>query len=449
MNTPRSTAWFTLLVLFGINAMNFYDRQIIAAVTEPIRKEWALSDSEMGLLGTAFTLLYAAVGVPLGRLCDGWKRTRLLGIGVTVWSLLTAASGLAWNYWSLFAARLGVGVGEASCAPAANSLIGDLYPPAQRGRALSIFMLGLPIGLFLSFWLSGWIAHTWGWRSAFYFACVPGLFLAALTLRIPEPRRGAAEPGLPAARPRAGSPYRAVLSIPTMWWIIASGALFNFKLYALSGFLPAFLSRYHLLNLKESNNISAVVFGAAGVCGLLGGGWMADRLSKRWPTGRLLFGALALTLASPFLYLALAKPAGAIAGFTLLLGAGLALMYAYYSCVYAAIQDVVEPSLRGTAMALYFFAMYVLGGSLGPVGTGMLSDHFARKAMSAAGATAMAEPFKATGLHHAMEVIPLLSLLVALVLYAASRTVAADMERLRRSLSEAGARPATLANPED
>ena len=126
----------------------------------------------------------------------------------------------------------------------------------------------------------------------------------------------------------------------------------------------------------------------------------------------------------------------AIAGFTVLLGAGLALMYAYYSCVYAAIQDVVEPSLRGTAMALYFFAMYVLGGSLGPVGTGMLSDHFARKAMSAAGATAMAEPFKATGLHHAMEVIPLLSLLVALVLYAASRTVAADMEKLRRRLNE-------------
>ena len=448
MKTDRPKAWFTLLVLFGINAMNFYDRQILAAVTEPIRKEWALSDSAIGLLGTAFTLLYAAVGVPLGRLSDGWKRTRLLGLGVAVWSLLTAASGLAWKYWSLFAARLGVGVGEASCAPAANSLIGDLYPPAQRARALSIFMLGLPVGLFLSFWLSGWIAQAWGWRSAFYFACVPGLLLAALTLRIPEPLRGGAEVCRPAARPRPGSPYRAVLSIPTMWWIIASGALFNFKLYALSGFLPAFLSRYHLLSLKESNNISAVVFGAAGVCGLLGGGWMADRVSKRWPAGRLSFAALALALASPFLYLALAMPAGAITGFTLLLGMGLALMYVYYSCVYAAIQDVVDPSLRGTAMALYFFAMYVLGGSLGPVGTGMLSDHFARKAMSAAGATAMAEPFKAAGLHHAMQVIPLLSLLVALVLYAASRTVAADMERLRRRLSEADAGSATPANSE-
>lgn len=436
MNGEHRPAWYALFVLFGINALNFYDRQILTAVTEPIRKEWGLNDSAMGLLGTAFTLLYAAVGVPLGRLADGWSRTKLLGIGVTVWSLLTAASGLAWNYWSLFVARLGVGVGEASCAPAGNSLIGDLYLPTQRARAISIFMLGLPVGMFLSFWLSGRIAHAFGWRSAFYFACVPGLLLAALALWIPEPVRGAAEGCLTSTRPRAGSPYRTVLSIPTMWWIIASGALFNFNLYALSGFLPAFLSRYHLQNLKEANNISAVVFGVAGVCGLLGGGWMADRLSKTQPTGRLLFASLALLLASPGLYLALAKPAGAIAGFTLLMGTSLTLIYVYYSCVYAAIQDVVEPSLRGTAMALYFFAMYVLGGSLGPVGTGMLSDHFARKAMTTAGATSMAEPFKAAGLHDAMQVLPLLYLLVVLVLYAASRTVKADMEKLRRRMSE-------------
>ena len=440
MNTVRRKTWFALFVLFGINTMNFYDRQILAAVTEPIRKEWVLSDSAMGLLGTAFTLLYAAVGVPLGRLADGWTRTRLLGIGVTVWSLLTAASGLAWNYWSLFAARLGVGVGEASCAPAANSLIGDLYPAQQRARAISIFMLGLPVGLFLSFWLSGRIAHAFGWRAAFFFACVPGLILAVLAAKMPEPLRGGAELYRTAPRLSTGSPYRTVLSRPTMWWIIASGALFNFILYALSGFLPAFLSRFHLLNLKESNNISAVVFGAAGLCGLLGGGWMSDRWSKTWPSGRLLFAAMSLTIASPCLYFALNKPSGAIAGFTCLMGASLALMYAYYSCVYAAIQDVVEPSMRGTAMALYFFAMYVLGGSFGPIGTGMLSDHFARKAMSAAGATAMAEPFKAAGLHDAMQVIPLFCLAVALVLFAASCTVKADMEKLRRRMGEAEGR---------
>src|SRR6266850_8401833 len=205
--TAPISARFALWVLFGINAINFYDRQIIAAVMEPLRKEWTLNDSAMGLLGTAFTLVYAAVGVPLGRLADTWKRTRLLSIGVAFWSLLTAASGMAWNYGSLFITRLGVGVGEASCAPAANSLIGDLYPPTQRARALSIFMLGLPVGLFLSYWVSGRIAHSYGWRAAFYFPCLPGLVLAALSLKIREPQRGAAESGAQAGRQREGSPY--------------------------------------------------------------------------------------------------------------------------------------------------------------------------------------------------------------------------------------------------
>jgi predicted MFS family arabinose efflux permease len=106
--TEKRQAWFALLVLFGINTMNFFDRQVLAAVAEPIRKEWLLSDSALGWLNTAFTLIYAAVGVPLGRLSDRWKRTRILSIGVAVWSVLTAASGLAWSFWSLFAARLGV-----------------------------------------------------------------------------------------------------------------------------------------------------------------------------------------------------------------------------------------------------------------------------------------------------------------------------------------------------
>src|SRR6185436_21153325 len=120
----RGALW-ALVVLFAISTMNFFDRSILAAVAEPIRKEWGLSDSALGLLGTAFTLLYAFVGVPFGRWADTRPRKWLLAAGCAVWSLLTAVSGLAQNSWQLFAARLGVGVGEASCAPAANSLIGN------------------------------------------------------------------------------------------------------------------------------------------------------------------------------------------------------------------------------------------------------------------------------------------------------------------------------------
>src|SRR5689334_23111639 len=147
MGAIRPRLGFTLCVLLGVNTMNFFDRQILPAVQEKIRKDWDLSDSELGWLGTAFILLYAVVGLPLGRLADVWRRKWILAGGVALWSLLTLGSGLAWGFWSLFVLRLGVGVGEASCAPAANSLIGDLVGPGRRARALAVFMLGLPLGL--------------------------------------------------------------------------------------------------------------------------------------------------------------------------------------------------------------------------------------------------------------------------------------------------------------
>jgi MFS family permease len=385
----------------------------------------------MGFLSTAFTLVYAAVGIPLGRLADNWKRNRILSLSLALWSVLTAASGLARGYVSLVATRLGVGIGEAACAPAANSLIGDLFPPSQRARALSIFMLGLPVGLFLCYWLSGRIAQAYGWRSAFYVAGVPGLLLAILAWRLREPARGAAEGSAMAAKRRPGSPWAVVLGIPTMWWIILSGALFNFNMYAVNAFTVAFLARYHQVSLREATWITAWVLGAVGVLGLLLGGWASDRVSRVRPSGRLQLAAAATLVSAPCLLLALRQPGGDVLGFTLFMGAGSTLMFAYYSCVYPAIQDVVEPALRGTAMALYFFAMYVLGGSLGPVATGALSDYCARQVMMNAGATAMSEAFKAAGLHTAMHVIPLLSFLLGVVLFAAARTVGSDMEQLR------------------
>jgi len=421
-------AWYALLVLFGINMMNFFDRQIPAAVTEPLRKEWGLTDTQIGLLATAFTLIYAAAGVPLGRLSDTRARKKILAAGVTVWSVLTAASGLAWNYGSLFAARLGVGIGEASCAPAGNSLIGDLYPARKRGRALSIFMLGLPIGIFLSNLISGRLAaHYNNWRIPFFVACIPGLILAAMAFRIKEPVRGAAE-GYVLPTTTARNPYIGVLSIPTMWWIIVSGALHNFNAYAVNAFLPAFLGRYHGLNLRDANTITAFVLGAVGVVGLLGGGLAADWITHKRKDGRMLLAALSLAISTPCVYLALGQPKGSIVPFMVLMGVGWMLIYVYYVTVYSAIQDVVEPGSRATAMALYFFAMYVLGGSFGTTILGMLSDHYAHKAMFDAGGTQI-EAFRAAGLHSAFYVVPLVSLLLAIVLFAGSRTVGKDMSR--------------------
>jgi predicted MFS family arabinose efflux permease len=434
----RANTRFALAVLFGVNFMNFFDRQIGAALGEPIRIEFGLNDTQLGLLATVFTLVYAVVGIPVGRLTDRWSRKRLIAAGVTFWSLLTAASGLAWNYTSFMLSRIGVGIGEASCAPASQSLIGDLYPPERRSRAMATFMLGLPLGLFGAYLLAGIIGEAWGWRAAFFVACVPGLVLAVLALLIREPPRGATEAFAVADLEPLANPYRTVLRIRTFWWVVLSGMLFNFNAYAVNTFQTPFLQRFHELGLRDANNLSALSLGLAGVIGLLAGGALGDRLRRRYAHGRLLLAALCMGLGAPCVYLALQQPPGSVVAFTLLMGASTAFGFVYYATVYSAIQDVVEPRLRGTAVALYFFAMYVLGASFGSTVMGALSDLFAERAMLAAGATQMHAAFRATGLHSAMHVIPALMMLCALTLACASRTVGADMRGLRERLSGPG-----------
>jgi len=400
---------------------------VLPAVTEPLRHEWGLTDTQIGWLGTAFTLLYAVVGLPLGRLADQRRRTRLLALGVALWSALTFASGLCRNFVSLFAARLGVGVGEAACAPTAASLIGDLFPPLERARAMSVFMLGLPAGLALSYVVSGAIAQHFGWRYAFFVAGMPGLFLAMLIWRAREPARGWAEAVPVGAARRPGSPYIVVLGLPTMWIVIVSGALHNFNLYGISAFLPALLTRYHGESVQSAGVFSGLIIGAMGAVGMLAGGWLGDAAMRRRADGRMLVAAASLLLSAPVSWLALQQPAGAAVAFAALLGIAWLLMYVYYATVYAAIQDIIEPALRGTAMAVYFLAMYLLGASLGPLGTGWLSDTMARRA---AGSLPVDEHFRALGLHSAMYMVPVVAVILALVLFIGALTIRKDIATL-------------------
>ena len=436
---------YALAVLFAINAVNFYDRQILGALGEPIRREWRLSDGALGALATAFTLLYAVAGVPLGRLSDRKARTRILSAGVFVWSVLTGLCGLARGFWQLFALRLGVGVGEATCAPAATSLIGDIFPAERRGRALAVFMLGLPFGIAASYAVSSSVAQAWGWRSAFYLAALPGFACAAAALFIAEPRRGRSAEGPAVGDSEGFSPYRRVLRVPTMGWLIVSGALHNFTTYAISSFLSPYLMRVHGANLREAGFVSMLVYGLGGGIGLLVGGAASDAAVRRRPDGRALVAAAAVLGSAPMLFLALGRTHGDTAGFALAAGAAVILLYVYYPAVYSAIQDVVEPGLRGTAMALYLMVLYVLGASLGPIGTGLLSDRFTERAARAAGVTAATpqalEPFRAAGLQAALEILPVFGLLLSLVLFAASRTTTRDRERLDAWTRERGQWP--------
>jgi MFS family permease len=423
-------AKFALFLLFAINLLNFFDRQLLGALGEPIRHEFQLSDTALGFLGTIFTIIYAFVGLPLGALSDRWYRNRLIAIGTVFWSLLTAATGFAQNYAQIFIARLGVGVGEATCAPAGQSLIGDLFPPNQRAKAMGVFMLGLPAGIFLAYISAGAIATRYGWRAAFWFACVPGIILALLALRIPEPVRGALDAGrVVTTAGTAKSPFITVLSLPTMWWIIMSGIFHNFNMYAINSFNTPFLQRFHEMSLLNASYVSSISVGAVGAIGLLVGGWLADKMSAKRRNGRLVLSAGAMAIAAPCIFMAINQPKEAITTYIIFMTMGTITMFVYYATVYAAIQDVIEPRLRGTAVAIYFCFMYILGASMGPVGTGFLSDHFAHKAMTDAGASTMTEAFKAIGLHNAMYIIPILALAAAAVLFAASRTMDKDVRK--------------------
>ena len=294
---------------------------------------------------------------------------------------------------------------------------GISFPPRQRGRALAIFMLGLPIGIFLSNAVSGWLTQKYGWRAAFYVACIPGLLCAALVLFIREPAHGGSEheggaSAISSRHQRPGSPYLIVLGTPTIMWIIVSGALHNFNMYATNSFLPGLIKLRHGMSDRDAGLIAGIVLGAVGVIGMLGGGWLADVMQRSRKNGRLIVASAAMFLSSPLIYLGLDQSPGSVTGFMIFTGAGVMFMYVYYASVYAAIQDVIEPGLRGTAMALYFFAMYLVGGAFGPTVTGKLGDFLAARAMAAAGVAVTTRPvpdqFREIGLHQAFYVVPAL-----------------------------------------
>ncbi|HEX8592872.1 MAG TPA: MFS transporter [Pseudomonas sp.] len=433
-SAQATNAWRVLFLLFLANLFNFFDRTIPAIIIEPIRMEWRLSDFQLGIIGTAFTLVYAIAGLPLGRIADNGSRKKLMGWGLAVWSGLTAVNGLAGSFWTFLLVRMGVGIGEASYAPAANSLIGDLFPAHRRARAMGIFMLGLPLGLLLAFFTIGAMVKAFdSWRAPFFIAAVPGLLLAVFMFFIREPKRGAAE-SVRMSEEKIARPIRRVLSIPTFGWLVLAGLTFNFATYACNSFMVPMLQRYFLLTLQNAAMATGIIVGVTGLVGLTAGGWIADKLHQRFANGRLMFAAVSMLVATLATGYALHAGRIEIGVFVAVFSLGWLFAYNFYTCVYTAIQDVVQPRLRATAMALFFAGLYLLGGGLGPVVVGLLSDHFAHSAMVAADAGQMSEAFKAVGLHDAMYLIPVALFMTLVFLYLASRCFSRDALRMREGM---------------
>jgi MFS family permease len=292
-------------------------------------------------------------------------------------------------------------------------------------------MMAVPLGTALSYMVSGPAAQRFGWRTALVIAALPALILTPALIFVREPRRGASESHVVAGH---DIPAWSLVRIPTLWWIIASGAMVNFNLYALGTFLPAFLTRVHGLSVAQSGFWLGVGHAAAGLFAVLTGGLIGDYAIRKRRDGRMLSAAGAALAAAPLALLSVMQPAGSWVAAIILMCASYGLLNVYYGTVYSALHDIVAPALRGTAMSIYFMAMYLCGASFGPVLTGRLSDLLARRAARMAGAATLTEAARATGLHQAMYVIPVLSLGLALVLYAGSRTVAQDMANRDRQL---------------
>jgi MFS family permease len=299
---------------------------------------------------------------------------------------------------------------------------------------MGIFMLGLPLGLLLAFFTIGAMVKAFdSWRAPFFIAAVPGLVLAIFMFFIREPARGAAE-SVAISQEKIDRPIRRVLSIPTFRWLVLAGLAFNFSTYACNSFMVPMLQRYFLLPLQEAAMATGMIVGVTGLVGLTAGGWIADKLHQRFANGRLMFAALSMTVASLCTGYALHAGRIEIGVFVAVFSVGWLFSYNFYTCVYTAIQDVVQPRLRATAMALFFAGLYLLGGGLGPVVVGLLSDHFAHSAMYAAQVGEMTEAFKAVGLHDAMYLIPVALFFALVFLVRASKCFSRDAQRMRERM---------------
>ncbi|KZZ61519.1 MFS transporter [Oleiphilus sp. HI0125] len=366
---------YVLFMLTMAYAFNFIDRQILVILQESIKQELLLSDAQLGLLtGIAFAFFYVMMGIPVARLADKWVRRNIMSIAISTWSFFTAISGFAQNYTQLLLARIGVGVGESGCSPPAHSMISDMYPAEKRGTALSIYSLGINIGVLFGFLLGGWINEFFGWRVAFIVVGVPGILIGILIqTTIKEPIRGARD-----AIEKVEDAVSFKESIKTLWSkksfrhislgasclaLIAYGSAIWFAPYTLRNFD---------IQTGELGTWLALISGILGGAGTLYGGYLADKKGvqdKRW---YIWIPAVSAAIALPFLFLVYMLDELYLVLCLFAIPATMATVYMGPSL--AMVQGLVNVRMRALASAILFFAINILGLGLGPVLVGIISD---------------------------------------------------------------------------
>jgi predicted MFS family arabinose efflux permease len=381
---------YALWLLLIIYTLNFLDRQIVNILAGPIKAEFNLSNTQMGLLtGLAFAFVYTVLGIPIARYADRFSSNRvgIIAGALVVWSMFTALCGLAQNFLQLLLARVGVGVGEAGCTPPAHSLISDTAPPEKRASALAFYSMGVPIGTFFAFAFGGWIAQALDWRWAFLLVGLPGVLLAAVAwFTIKEPRKLGliAPPKADAPTLSFGQSLKALGSIRSYWYASFGAAVLAFIGYGQIAFLGIFYGEVHTTPLAQIGLALAIVIGIGGAIGTFAGGQIADAAAKKDTRAYFSVPAIAMIASTPLFFVAMLLPSGppGLSGglgdptfwSLAILIVPILLNSLWYGPVYASIQGVVGPELRASAVAIMLFIVNMIGLGFGPTLLGMLAD---------------------------------------------------------------------------
>ena len=366
---------YALGILVVVYTFNFIDRQILSILLEPVKTDLGLSDTAMGMLtGFAFAMFYATLGIPIARFADRTNRRNLIAGALAVWSIFTALSGLAQNFWHLLAARIGVGVGEAGCSPPAHSMIADYYPAEQRATALGIYSLGIPFGIMFGLFAGGWINEFFGWRAAFFVVGVPGIILALIVrYTLAEPPRGMAEGRVDSgAQPSIGETLSYLWQKKSFRHMSFAAALTAFVGYGFVTWAPAFLIRSFGMGTGEIGTWFGLILGIAGGIGIAGGGYLADKFGAKDPKWYLWTTAIALIIATPFNLIVYLATESTIA----LLGMIIPVLLGnfYQATTFSQTQGISELRMRAVAAGILLFIINFIGLGFGPQIVGVVSD---------------------------------------------------------------------------
>ncbi len=362
-----------LAVLALINLLNYLDRFVVSALVESLkRSELALSDTQLGLLMTGFIVVYMATSPIFGVLGDRRARPRLVAAGVFVWSLATALGGFARGFGSLFLARSVVGVGEAAYGTISPGLIADLYPRSRRGRVMAIFFAAIPIGSALGYVVGGLVDKALGWRAAFFVAGAPGILLALLCLRLPDPPRGAQDDEPLAPPVSVARTYRHLLANRPYVLTVLGYAAYTFAVGGMAFWMPAFLERARGVPRAEATVQFGAIVVATGFVGTFAGGWLGDLLLRRTRQAYLWLSGVATLLAAPLAWMVFTDPRPGVYLPAVILAE--LLLFASTGPVNSVIVNVVSPGERASAVALSIFAIHFLGDVPSPPIIGRISD---------------------------------------------------------------------------